>query len=454
MGRVILKSFGIIAHAIRTIYGSNRWYHADMLIRSILRAALSFVLRGVMVLILLMGLTSSTIPLREEIEQIRRFTRNDEFEFVKWTVDALLVKLRQFSLGAAAHLSEGERKALVLEYLDHLREAQQLEGRFLEMLSVAGIGDGSDVDALRDTLTELRDQMSTMQPFVESILQDQVSYILSDVGFGAGGSPFPPVAFKFSQLPVTLIVSPREVIRQDANIPLVTTLTLDEKIELENAVAENLDVSTYVTNIGGIGTFPTMVLESTSLGWVFETVIHEWVHNYLLLRPLGWVQLESPELRTMNETTAALVGGALGREVITRYYPELAPPPPQPQLPQPPTNEPPVFDFGAEMHETRITADELLAEGKIEAAEQYMEARRLFFWENGYHLRKLNQAYFAFHGAYADRPQGASGADPVGEAVRDLWEALGSPVDFLRQMALMNDVSDLFAALNQVTTTG
>jgi hypothetical protein len=47
-----------------------------------------------------------------------------------------------------------------------------------------------------------------------------------------------------------------------------------------------------------------------------------------------------------------------------------------------------------------------------------MEARRLVFWNHGYHIRKLNQAYFAFYGAYADEPGGAAGIDPVGAAVR------------------------------------
>ncbi len=75
------------------------------------------------------------------------------------------------------------------------------------------------------------------------------------------------------------------------------------------------------------------------------------------------------------------------------------------------------------MRITRVTVDELLAEGKIEEAEAYMEARRVFFWENGYLIRKINQAYFAFYGAYADQPGGEAGEDPVGAAVRELRAA-------------------------------
>jgi hypothetical protein len=70
------------------------------------------------------------------------------------------------------------------------------------------------------------------------------------------------------------------------------------------------------------------------------------------------------------------------------------------------------------MHKTRVETDILLTEGRVDEAEAYMESRRQIFIENGYVLRKLNQAYFAFYGAYADVPGGAAGEDPVGPAVR------------------------------------
>ncbi len=84
---------------------------------------------------------------------------------------------------------------------------------------------------------------------------------------------------------------------------------------------------------------------------------------------------------------------------------------------------------------TRQKADEMLANGQIEAAEAYMEARRQIFWENGYRLRKINQAYFAFYGAYADQPGGASAGDPVGDAVRALRSQSASLADFVKQSA-------------------
>jgi hypothetical protein len=247
-----------------------------------------------------------------------------------------------------------------------------------------------------------------------------------------------------------LIVSPREVIRQDANIQLDPDLDLDAQAELEGSVEGSLDVSALVVPVGGIGTYPTMIQESGALSWVLEVVAHEWTHNYLTLRPLGLRYEVSPELRTMNETTASLVGSAVGRRVLERFYADLVPPPAVGgEVGEAAAPEAPAFDFRAAMHETRVRADALLAEGRVAEAEAYMEDRRQFLWEHGYRIRRLNQAYFAFYGAYADVPGGAAGEDPVGEAVRELWSLSPSPVDFLRRIAWMSDFEDLQRALGE-----
>jgi hypothetical protein len=94
------------------------------------------------------------------------------------------------------------------------------------------------------------------------------------------------------------------------------------------------------------------------------------------------------------------------------------------------------------MAETRRQVDALLAVGKVEEAETYMEARRVFFVENGYLIRKLNQAYFAFYGAYADTP-GAAGEDPVGPAVVALRAQSDSLHDFLRRVGSVTSFAEL-----------
>jgi hypothetical protein len=78
-----------------------------------------------------------------------------------------------------------------------------------------------------------------------------------------------------------------------------------------------------------------------------------------------------------------------------------------------------------------------------------MEVRRKFLWDHGYQIRRLNQAYFAFNGAYADEPGGAAGADPVGPAVRSLRQQSASLADFLNRISWMTSLADLQKALHK-----
>lgn len=401
-----------------------------------------------MVLLTLL-MVGATTQQRDPISQIRRYTRSIEFDYFDWTLDALFIKLEQYSLGTAGYLREADRHDLVLTYFDKVREARRIESRLQEILADPNLKDPEIIAA--PIIVERDDvwrTLSELEPIVETVLQEQVATVLSEIGVHLLGTPFPPVAFHFTKPPMALIISPRELIRQDANISLTADLALESQIKLEGDVETTLNISSLVVPVGGIGIYPTMIQETSSLAWLTETIVHEWVHNYLTLRPLGMNYFTSPELRTMNETTANLLGKEISRMVLEQYYPAFVPPPPveTPSSPPPPT-EPPPFDFRAEMRETRVTVDDLLAKGKIDEAEAYMEARRQIFWEQGYRIRRLNQAYFAFYGAYADVPGGAAGEDPVGAAVRELWARIGSPVRFLRKIAWMNEYQDLLDAL-------
>ncbi len=410
--------------------------------------------RAFLLLLLLLNLSAGAAAAVAGGQQARRFTRPVEFDFFGWTVDALAVKLGQLSLGSTDYVDDTEEPALVLEYMELLGQAQFLEGRLAEIYGDPSLDDPeSEASQVSVQVAEVRARQADLQPVVEAILAEQASVVISELGIDVGGAVFPPVAFHFSRVPSALIISPRNVIRQDASIQLETELTLEQKIDLENHIEAALEVSALVVPIGGIGTFPTMIQETTALTWLADTIVHEWVHNYLAFQPLGWNYSASPEARTMNETTASIMGREVGLMIMRRYYSEHAPPPPPPTTDKAPFAElpPQDFDFRAEMHETRVTVDALLEEGRIEEAEAYMEQRRQVFWDVGYHIRRLNQAYFAFYGAYADEPGGAAGEDPVGEAVRELWDRIQSPTEFLHEMAKLSDFADLQELLAQMT---
>jgi len=405
-----------------------------------------------------------------ESDRVRFFTRDIEFDYPNWVWGATWLKIEQSTLNAPFLFERGANKQLVFEYLRVTQQLIQTEGSIEQIFADPAVTDKESTSAfLRTQRDELIAKQNSLAPFAESALQSQLSEALAELGLTTAGQPLPPTLYHVSSTPLALIVAPRDHIHQIANVSVLPTLTLDEQIKLEDEVAQSLDVSTLVVGIGGVGVYPTMVTETTDLRWMLETIAHEWTHNYLNVRPLGLNYSTTPELRTMNETTASIAGSEVGNYVLQKYYPEMlassASSPltssrhffgsanaspisfDQSFLPSNGFDDPPPFDFRAEMHETRVTADEMLAQGKIEEAEAYMETRRQVFWDNGYLLRKLNQAYFAFHGAYADVPGGAAGEDPVGPAVRALREQSDSLEDFINTIAWMTSFEELQEAI-------
>jgi hypothetical protein len=400
------------------------------------------------IILFLAILTRSVLPLTDPIEKIRAFTRNIEFDYIAWTLDAFKVKLDQSALGTDRYLNEEQRHDLVVDYINLVIRIQTDESDLNEIYSDPAIENPDEAaTALKAELSSLYHLRDWEGPLAETIVQDQLSQVMADEGLTLVGQPIPPILYRSTPLPLALIVSPRKVIREDADISLLPDLTLEQSIDLENQVEQSQDVSALVVEVGGIGVYPTMVMQTSDLNWLVEVVAHEWTHNYLTLRPLGVNYATSPELRTMNETTASIAGKEIGRVLIARFYPELLPPPAV-EAAEPPSQpeeaeEPPVFDYQREMHLTRVIVDQLLEVGKVEQAEDFMERRRLFFWENGYHIRKLNQAYFAFHGAYADEPVSAAGEDPVGAAVRALRASSTTLKAFINKISWMSSYQEL-----------
>jgi len=411
----------------------------------------------VSILILGLVITGDRPRLSNQTDQIRDYTRAVEFDYPTWVWDATWNKLEQAAIGAPYLFERGTNKQIVFDYLRTTQQLIQAEQRLEQIFADPNI---TNTESSSAHLRAQRDQLSARQallaPFAESVLQAQVGNTFAELGLAPGGQTVPPLLYHISSTPLALIVSPRDHIEQTTNISVLPTLTLDEQIRLEDGVARSLNVSTLVVPVGGIGVYPTMVMETTDLRWTLSTIAHEWTHNYLSLRPLGLNYSTTSELRTMNETTANIVGDEVRQWVVEKYYPEMLASSPSRDLILFPRADRPSeslaadtapFDFRAEMHETRVKADEFLAQGKIEEAETYMEQRRQFFWENGYLLRKLNQAYFAFHGAYADVPGGAAGEDPVGPAVRALREQSESLAEFVNTIAWMTSFEELKEAI-------
>lgn len=415
----------------------------------------SRVIQSILLLgIIALSIGNSTPPITNQLEKVRAHTRQVEFNYLSWMANATLLKIRTSSIEVPQSFNQAAQEKIVQEYLQCLQEVFDKESEIEQIYADASVIDKQlESKSLRIELAQLTERQKNLAPFAEAIIQEQVSQVLAELGLTIAGQPFPAVWYHSTPLPMALIASPRDHIEQIANVSIAPELAVDQISALEDQVTNNFNLSSLVVKIGGVGVYPTMVMRTTDLNWLLSTVAHEWIHNYLTLRPLGILYEKNPQLRTMNETTASIAGDEIGGIVFRRFYPELAKnslnaPDRLVSHPEPGSFLRPPFDFRAEMHETRVRVDELLAKDEVEEAESYMEMRRLLFLKNGYLIRKLNQAYFSFYGAYADTV-GAAGEDPVGPTVRALRAQSKSLSSFINKISWMTDFEQLKEAVSR-----
>ena len=429
------------------------FYKATQLLLMKFRILQSIKTTFVFVCLILIITSSSWIPARQS-DRIRLYTRNHEFDFTGWTVDAAWKKFSMFSLGVGHFLSEKQEQKILDDYSFIHERVDELKYQIAEVFSDPNIKDPlNETSGLSNRLKEFETILSRQSLVAEMVIQNQVSEKIKELDLALIGQTFPPVLYHVSELPNNLVISPRDQIDQEASISLNAGLNLEDIVVIEDNVEDATEYSALVVQIGGISTYPSMVIDTYYLPYLVETVAHEWTHNYLIFRPLGIRYSSSPELRTMNETTASIMGEEISRMLTGMELPEpenhssgsyghnleIAYHPSSDEIP---SNEP-VFDFRKQMYETRLAVDRFLSEGKIEEAEEFMEEQRKIFCENGYMIRKLNQAYFAFHGAYADTPYSAAGSDPVGEDVRTLRARSKDLNEFLNHISGMRSYREL-----------
>ena len=311
-----------------------------------------------------------------------------------------------------------------------------------------------EIAELVNERTGLQLRQAKLRPAVEETLESAVAGALRSQGMGAWAGVFPPVDTALVGSPTVLITSPRDHIERGAELLLRTGLSAEQRIAIETQLEKRTDRSALVVNTGGIAFFPSITVPHAGMDFALEIIAHEWVHQWLWFRPLGQSYFQGGDLLTINETVATIAGQELGR-LAGQHLPETAPGNPKVESgPSGRISEPAVestapaeFDFQAEMRDTRIRVDALLAAGDVNGAERYMEERRRTFVENGYPIRRLNQAYFAFHGSYATT--GAAGVNVIGEQVEQLRRSSPSLAEFLRTAAQFKSAQDLSDYLNQ-----
>lgn len=406
-------------------------------------------LRWPLLIVLALALLgSSVLPAGIEREVlIAAQVSEHQFNFVGWEIAAIREKLAAQIDQPASTVLFPASASMVEEYLARAQEIRSLEREITGILSENGDQQTDETLELQSQVDRLRAQQQPVRAAVEQIVEAQIGRIIVDEGIEFAGRPFPPVLFAFTEPPKKLIVSPRERITTAYSQMLDENISLEQIGDAEQSIEQQEGLSAYITNIGGLGAYPSMVVDRADLPWILSTVAHEWTHNYLTLFPLGLLYNANPDLTTINETVAEIVGDELGLKAQQMYYPESLPPPDAAaKLLAPVTDEPPAFDFNAEMRHTRETVDKFLALGLVDEAEKYMELRRLLFVENGFPLRKLNQAYFAFHGSYGTS---AASSSPIGPKLQRLRERTPDLHTFLRAVRAVTSLEKLDEVLEE-----
>ena len=390
------------------------------------------------VLLLFCSLGTGCASSQDFDRNLKAITRPYRFSIVKWELSAFGEGIRKtFEQPKKIDSSAGE----VNEYFANVAQIKKIESEIEAIM--AGTRQG-DLTNLEGELSKLQQRNSAIADNVERLLETQIREALSHqgifnpidkTGLKAG---FPPVNFKLGELPHLLVVSPRDRIESMREVTLLPNMSVEDMESVEDRVDE-LGVSSLVVDIGGLATYPSLVTERGDLRFTLDTVTEEWLHQYLAFKPLGFRYLldltgvhRNYEIATMNEALAGMVSREIGDDVLGRHYAQNGKDDAKPAETS--------FDFNSEMREIRRTVDDYLDRGEIEKAEEFMEQKRQFLVSKGYHIRKLNQAYFAFHGTYADRPTSIS---PIGVELRELRSQSASLKEFLETVATMTSRQDL-----------
>ena len=301
-----------------------------------------------------------------------------------------------------------------------------------------------------------RGEAARLENVVESIIEGRIDAIVRAQEIAAPGpvptwllgplAVFPPVDFELTSSPHILVISPRDEIRRQRTKVLRPDLTFEELVALEReAEAADPDIAALVVRTGGIATYPAIVTNTRSYRGTVSTAAHEWVHHYLAFFPLGRSYFSSADARTINETVADIAGDELEALVIDRYGDPTRQDRTSTSAPRP------TVDRDALLRDLRLEVDALLADGKIEEAERRMEDVRLELADGGVELRRLNQAYFAWFGTYAARPDAI---DPLGPQLREIHERAGSLEGFLALVRGLDSRADVEATLDELIAGG
>ena len=358
-----------------------------------------------------------------------------EYHLWKWEANTLL-DTAFARLGVGPDPDDAEGLAAVQSYFkltSQLRAQNEAETPNLNLI---------------DTLTNER---AAYENDVERLVERYIDQAVTSAGLQQGLPLFsgvkitwPPVNFELTSPPRLLVRSPRNVVKRDGDTLLKSGLTL-RQIESIEQRADSKDEVSLVISIGGLAAYPAIVRDDRSFDSLLDTASHEWTHHYLAFFPLGQQWGKGGDAEPLNETTANIAGREIAN-LIRKRHPISLPAGEDGQAPPAPA---PTVDFTKEMHDLRLQVDALLANGQVAEAEKAMDDKRQYLADHGIAIRKLNQAYFAFYGTYADN---AASSNPIGPKIESVWQLTKDAGLFLKAMREVTSVRDLDATIARLQT--
>jgi len=379
-------------------------------------------------------------------KHLSQIVRPYRFHIAQWEASTFAEGIRG-AIGGRDKASGDEME----QVKDYFNTVERIKTVTSEVEAIKAGNRTGDLASFEAELSELRQKRDSLVNAAEKVIAGQIKEILTRqdiyhpidkyVKFKVN---FPPLNFKLERPPHLLVISPRDRIESTREIVLRQEVGVMEMEQIEGEV-DKLGVSSIVVGLGGFGgTYPAFVTNEASLRFTVDAAAEEWLHQYLFFKPMGFRYAldvlglkRDYEIATLNETVASIIGKEIGDMVVESYYPDL-------KSTNSEQSEKSDFDFDREMREIRKTVDGYLTRGEIEQAEAFMEEKRQYLASKGYQIRKLNQAYFAFYGAYADRPTSIS---PIGDELKRLREQSDSLKEFLETVSSVTSREDLLERL-------
>jgi len=172
--------------------------------------------------------------------------------------------------------------------------------------------------------------LKQIEPSVEAAITNQIQAVLIDQRIMPSNDYFnfnvPPVYFRLTRAPYILATSPRSAISLQNQVLLKNDVTEQEIDTIEKQVG-GLNLSVITEELGGYGAiYPTCVADNATLEYTIETAAHEWAHQYLAFKPLGFRYIldglgikKDYDAVIINETVADIIGKEIASDIIEQY---------------------------------------------------------------------------------------------------------------------------------------